>query len=51
MTSYQINLLVFINVKREVTHLREFVRRLKMQDINYEPTILSQNRFENIIKQ
>ena len=30
-------------------HLRAFVRRLKMQGINYEPVILSKAAFETII--
>ncbi|MBL7739658.1 MAG: DUF2202 domain-containing protein [Chitinophagaceae bacterium] len=31
-------------------HLRAFVRRLKMQDINYEPVILSKEEFDKIIQ-
>ena len=30
-------------------HLRAFVRRLKMQGVNYEPVILSKNEFNKII--
>ena len=30
-------------------HLRAFVRRLKMQGINYEPVILNKNEFNKII--
>lgn len=30
-------------------HLRAFVRRLKMQDINYEPVILNKTEFDKII--
>ena len=32
-------------------HLRAFVRRLKMQGVNYEPVILTKNEFEKIITQ
>lgn len=31
-------------------HLRAFVRKLKMQGTNYNPTILSKSRFEQIIE-
>jgi hypothetical protein len=30
-------------------HLRAFVRRLKMQGVNYEPVILNKNEFNKII--